>query len=86
MRFINCGALNTSGQRFPTKKALREALSTDPSTVFFDTTSPYDRTGRICGSSIPDDATLTVVGPDPFRNRSWYCSVKKQPDGRIKVA
>lgn len=35
---------------------------------------------------IQDGDTLTVVGPDPYRNRKWYASVTRDPDtGRIVV-
>jgi hypothetical protein len=39
MGYINTGAMDERGNRFKTKRALKEALDADPSTVFFDTTS-----------------------------------------------
>lgn len=35
------------------------------------------------GPEFRETGTLTVVGPDPFRNRKWYAKVEVQ-DGIIK--
>jgi hypothetical protein len=93
MTYINVGAF-VNGDRPRTKKALREALRDNPDTVLFDQTSmfapgqPGDM-GRylpVTGDSrIPPGVTLSVVGPDPHRERRWYASVTVAADGRIRI-
>ena len=86
-RFVNCGVSHSDGVRIKTKKALREALKFNPALVTFDKTSPFDLPGTdIRGSEIPDGIVLSVVGPDPYRDRRWYASVSKSTDGTVKVA
>lgn len=99
MSYINCGVW-VDGKRPPSKRALREALRQDaPEAVMFDQTAlgPFLRVveGRwfrttlgtwFTADQIQDGDTLTVVGPDPYRNRKWYASVTRDPDtGRIVV-
>lgn len=87
MTWINVGAINVAtGERFKTKKALNEALVTDPSCIRFDKTSifgpPRD---EIYCDEIRDGEKLSVVGPDPYSDRRWYASVSKQGN-RLKMS
>lgn len=84
--FINVGALDSRRNRFKTKKALATALAEDPTGVLFDRTSVYDAEPAIPGDDIPEDAILSVVGPDPYGNRKWYANVRRGPDGSVRIA
>lgn len=87
MGFINCGAFDMrTGNRVKTKKALREAIADDPANVSFDKTALHDGGGRIRGDEIPEGAILSVVLPDPYRDRRAYASVSRKADGSVKVA
>lgn len=82
LMWINCGAINIlTGQRFKTKKALKEAVKTDASIVKFDrTTLELFGSGDLFCDEIPEGAKLSVVGPDPFSDRRWYATVERRGD------
>lgn len=89
MSYINVGVF-INGERPPSKKALREAVKDAPETVTFDQTAlgPFRTTQGtyLTPAQIQDGETLTVAGPDPYRNRKWYASVTRDLDtGRIVV-
>jgi hypothetical protein len=82
MSFINVGAMNRDGIRYPSKKALKTALTESPSEVVFDRTSAFEEgADNICGDSLPAGDTLSVCGPDPYSNRRWYANVTLGPRG-----
>jgi len=76
--YVNVGAKNRDGERFKTKRALREALE-EPSEVLFDPTALQGGgpTTDICADSIPRGMRLVVVGPDPHTARKWYANVSQ---------
>lgn len=77
MTYVNVGALSRDGVRYPSKKALREALKADPSEVIFDPTSILGPiTESICGDSIPQGVKLSVCGPDPYESRKWFATAE----------
>lgn len=82
--FYNCGCYNHQ-RRIQTKKALKEALRENTSSVYFDGTSMHDTVPGYRGNEIPEGVTLSVVGPDPFTKRTWYALVKRNGDG-LKVS
>lgn len=87
MAFINVGA-HIDGKRPKSKKALKEALRDAPETVRFDCTAavgPDAGRSDIMGDSIPDGATLTVAGPDPYTSRKWFASVKLSTKGGVST-
>jgi hypothetical protein len=84
MSYINVGA-RVNGARPASKKALREALKDNPGSVTFDGTSPFGEQFSGTVRSIPADATLSVVGPDPYTSRKWYASVTRDAAGKITV-
>ena len=62
-------------RRPPTKKALREAVADDPSTVSLEATSMF---GNEYDGSLAEASTtqrFTVVGPDPYNKRNWYANI-----------
>ena len=79
MGYVNCGAY-VNGSHPKTKKALKEAMVSDPANVVFVTTSAFEDERAIQGDDIPTGAILSVVGPDPYEKRSWYATVK---NGRV---
>jgi hypothetical protein len=88
MAYINVGAF-VNEERPRTKKALREALASAPDTVWFDQTSAFLAPGwdpRIHLDGLEPGVTLTVVGPDPYRDRRWYASVTRDRAGKIRVS
>jgi hypothetical protein len=80
--FINAGAY-VNNQRPKSKKALREALKSNPETVVFDSTALMGpRAGEnITPGQIGEDEVVSVTGPDPYRDRKWYASVKATARG-----
>ncbi len=60
--------------RFPTKKAMKEAIASDPSSVSLEATSVFGNEYGGLVSEAPD-GTYTVVGPDPYTNRKWYANI-----------
>jgi hypothetical protein len=85
--YVNCGAY-VDGKRPATKAALRKALAENPASVEFDGTSEmgpqyYD----LSGVNVPEGVSLTVVGPDPYRKRNWYATVKVNvKTGRVALS
>jgi hypothetical protein len=76
--YINCGAY-VNGIRPKTKKALREALKADPTAVEFDSTTaigPHVGGRFTAQHTVASSDTLQVCGPDPYRSRVWYASIK----------
>jgi hypothetical protein len=53
------------GATYPTKKALKEAVGTP---LRYVETSMF-------GAEYKPDGEFCVVGPDPYRKRSWYATV-----------
>ena len=61
------------GANYSTKKALKESVGKE---------LDYIETSML-GREYKPDGVLTVVGPDPYRNRKWYANVTMK-DGLIK--
>ena len=63
------------GRRAPTKKALKEAIASDPSRVSLEATSVFgnEYDGRL--DEAPD-GEFSIVGPDPYRQRNWYGTIR----------
>lgn len=78
-RFIECQALvNDQPARY--KKTLKEAVAQEPQSVWFQSVGGlFDHfSGGL--EDIPRGTVLTIVGPDPWRDRRWYATVA---DGRV---
>ncbi len=69
------GLFKNEGGRFKTKKELKEAIKMKQS-FSLEATSIF---GNEYGGDISDapDGNYTVVGPDPYKARNWYASIKK---------
>ncbi len=84
--FINVGA-SADGRRIKTKKQLKDMLRLAPDCVLFDTTSLIGKgPGTYTPRTIPEGVKLSVIGPDPYRERKWYATVSRNADGTVKVA
>jgi hypothetical protein len=74
-----------NGRRPASKKAVREALATDPGSVRIEATSfhgnEYD--GPADGDGAPDK--VVFVGPDPERKRNFYGTATRSPSGSWTV-
>lgn len=72
-----------NGSRPKTKKALKEAVAANLQSVELEATSVF---GNEFGGSLANapDGKYYVVGPDPYRKRSWYAQIVKQ-GGSVKV-
>lgn len=79
--YINVGVRNyTDGKRIATKKALKEMVKADPANVYADSTAIFGTRfhGRI--TEMPENATLSVTGPDPYNDRKWYANITRNGD------
>lgn len=65
-----------------TKKALKEAIKERPTAVWLFSTSAFGGWSGFA-SDLPPGATFNVIGPDPYKKRSWYATVKKDPSGTV---
>lgn len=78
MSYVNVGVIGIS-----TKSALKAAVKANPSAVRFYGTSPMGPQFSGPATDIPEGTTLTVVGPDPYRSRKWFASVKRTAKGIV---
>ena len=64
-----------NGQRPKSKKAIKEAVKADPSTVRIQSTSAF---GGYDGpvSELPAGKRIDFVGPDPYSKRNFYGSIQ----------
>lgn len=84
--YVNVGAIDSKGQRVPTKKALKELVAAnldkpDAELIMFDQTSMIHSgglPGNIVLRDLPEGHILSVVGPDPYRKRNWYANVERR--------
>lgn len=83
--FYNAGAW-FDGQRVPNKKRLRELLAANPVDVYFDGTALVKEVQGYRGSEIPEGIKLSVVLPDPYKDRRYYATVERKADGTLKVS
>lgn len=94
MAFIEVGAVDArSGALFPSKAAIKRAWTADPSSVRFisvaSVVSPSRGAafnGPVLGpESLPAGTKLTLVGPDPERQRNYYGTVEVAK-GKVKIS
>lgn len=82
MPYINVGV-----QGATTKKALREAMTADPSTVYVYSTALMGQQYNGPVSAMPEGYSLTVAGPDPYKHRDWFATITRSRDGsKFKVS
>jgi len=81
MNYINGGVRAVNGGPIATKAALKAAVRADPADVLFSCTAELGPafSGRV--TEMPEGVVLQVCGPDPYRSRKWYASVRKTARG-----
>ena len=77
--YVNGGVFDAT-----TKAALKRDCAADPTKVIFYGTSPMGRQWGGAVAGMPEDVTLSVTGPDPYKDRRWYASVTRKGD-KVKV-
>lgn len=75
--------MRSDGTRFPTKKALREAIAEDPYEVVIEATSLFNNEYGGPVVFMDDDLAITVVGPSPEK-RKWYATIVRK-NGKWRV-
>lgn len=89
MTYINCGARDDKGNRFPSKAAMRRAIADNPKRVVLATTSELGPQRIATVYELQQERNpdvWTVVGPDPHTDRRWYGSLTvDRRDGQVKV-
>jgi hypothetical protein len=62
------------------KKAVREAIESDPSSVTAEATSLFGNEYGGPISGMADGSSIHFVGPDPYTKRSFYGTVTRSGD------
>jgi hypothetical protein len=73
-----------NGARCKSKKALKEAVGTNPTSVSIEDTSFLGDSYSGSLADAPDSKLYYVVGPCPHTNRKWYATIVKS-GGTFKV-
>lgn len=73
-------------QNLKKKKDLKDAIKNVPGNVQLYSTSAFDNEWSGLASEIPEGLTFNVVGPDPYTDRNWYASVKRNSKGAVTVS
>ena len=73
------------GTRPKSKKAIKEAVANDPWSVHIEATSMFGNEYEGPVAQMPH-GRVTFVGPDPYTKRSFYGTITKGDDGKVKVA
>lgn len=77
--------INGSGRRPKSKKEIKEAIATNPSSIYIQATSVFGNEYDGPASELPEGAKVYFVGPDPFTKRSFYGSITRS-GGKLKVS
>lgn len=89
MAFIEVKAMDYTGGLFPSKAAMKRAIEADSSKVIFEAVQglgpKWYGTAAEFLTAGPAGVKLTVVGPDPERQRKWYGTVEVR-NGTLKVS
>ena len=86
--WVNAGVRNSSdASDIPTKKALKEQLSADPTSVTFYATSdfPPNHDDVRTADRLLMGHKYSVTGPNPYTSRKWYATVERLENGKITV-
>lgn len=72
--------LFVNGERPKSKKAVKEAIKANPESVSVEATSIFGEFGGAL-TDMPIDGSVTFVGPDPYKSRRFYGTVKRTDKG-----
>lgn len=83
--YVNVGA-KFGITDMPTKTTLKRMMKENPADVTFYETSAFghQHEGDFTGAELKEGLTYSVCGPNAFRDRRWYATVKLE-NGKIKV-
>lgn len=84
MSYISVDAFSNSPVgRFPTKKALKARIATDPVSVTFHATDAFGaNAGKVwTADNLDTEVKYTVVGPNAYESRKWYATVERTEKG-----
>jgi hypothetical protein len=72
-------------ERRPASKKEVKSLASSPELIFIECTSMF---GGYSGpaSELEVGKTVTFVGPDPYRNRRFYGTLRRGSDGKVVVS
>lgn len=86
--WLNVGARDTSTNAdIKTKTDLKGRFTNYPQTVELYVTDAFGpEAGKsYLGDGLDVGTKYSVVGPNPYKKRSWYATVEKLPNGKITV-
>lgn len=77
-----------NGRRPTSKRAVREALASDPANVRAEATSMHggEYGGTMATSVAPVGTVVHFVGPDPYTSRRFYGTATLRPGTRTEPA
>lgn len=70
-----------NGQRPKSKKAVKEALLSEPETVTIEYTSMHGTPGPSNPLDLSPGRPVHFVGPDPYTKRNFYGTIERTRDG-----
>lgn len=89
-KYINSGARWVTGVNIKSKAELKRELKAQPNRIKIYTTGEFPRedyevTASDLGNIAKPDEVWQICGPDPYRDRRWYASVKVNRLGNLVV-
>jgi hypothetical protein len=84
--WINGDAKDASGQRFKTKAALKRAVAEDPDSVTLLPTAMFTTQPEVKASGVVGDDAWSIAGPNPYTDRRWYATVRRNSKGKVTVS
>lgn len=73
--------IRINGEYPKSKKAIKDAIKSDPETVTIDTTSAFVDARTFPITVAPIGQRIDFVGPDPYTNRKFYGSITRTATG-----
>lgn len=80
---MNCG-IYINGERPKSKKAVKEAIATDPQSVTLDITE-FMKEQTLSLEAVKVNHDYYFVGPDPYNSRKFYGTIRADSDGKVVV-
>lgn len=74
------------GKRPQSKKAIKEAVQNDPTTVRAEATSMFGNEFGGTITELPQGTTVTFCGPDPYTSRKFYGTISRSSSGKLVVS
>lgn len=81
MTVFGQGGARFSGKQ--TKGNLKAQIANDPGGVYLYNTAVIGDHWSGTADEMPEGMEFNVVGPDPYNNRSWYATVKRNGYGTV---